>query len=145
MNPKHFIVSFLLLPLLTFGQLNLQPDSVISVNVVWDRDNMNTQGELGGGDTLVFEVPENSIWKLNHWGLVSPNSAIKASLLTKKTISVFGNSSSISDLTDGDFLWLASGDKIIVYNSFAVGYWFNGNCSSCFGLLSLNALQFKTQ
>lgn len=106
---------------------------------------MNTQGELGGGDTLVFEVPENSIWKLNHWGFYSPSNTIKAELLTKKTISAFGNSSSISDLNDGDFLWLASSDKIIVYNSAAVGYWFNGNCSSCYGTFSLNALQFKTQ
>lgn len=145
MNHKIFIVSFLLLPLLTFGQLNLQPDSVISLNVVWDRDNMNTQGELGGGDTVVFEVPENSIWKLNHWSFYNPSNSIKAELLTKKTISAFGNSSSISDLNDGDFLWLASGDKIIVYNSAAVGYWFNGNCTTCHGSFSLNALQFKTQ
>lgn len=145
MNHKLFIFSFLLLPLVAFGQLNLQPDSVISVNVVWDRANMNTQGELGGGDTLVFEVPESSIWKLNHWGFSNPNNSIKAELLTKKTISVFGNSSGIADLNDGDFLWLAGGDKIIVYNSAAIGYWFNGNCTTCYGAFSLNALQFKTQ
>jgi len=144
MNPKLFIVAFLFLPLLTFGQLNLQPDSVISLNVTWDRSNMNTQGELGGGDTLVFEVPENSIWKLNHWGFYSSVSSIKYALLTKNKYSVFGNSGGISDLNDGDFLWLASGDKIIVYNSEAIGYWFNGNCG-CTGAFSLNALQFKTQ